>query len=87
MALSPRRLIDLGGDPGVAQLVIAVVFGVLSITAVALRIVSRRLSRKQLEISDYAIFVALVRSVGLDQYVIANRPKGGLVDTNRSNGH
>ena len=61
MGSGRRRSIDLGRDPGVAQIVISVVFALLAIIAVVLRIVSRRLSKVKLQLNDYLIIVALVR--------------------------
>ena len=57
-----RRSVDLKGSPGVAQLVVAIIFGVLATLSVVLRFVSRRISRVYLSINDYAIVIALVRA-------------------------
>lgn len=62
MGSSTKRSIDLRHDPGIAQLVIAVIFTLLAIIAVILRLVSRRLSKTKLQLDDYMIIVALVRS-------------------------
>ncbi|KAL8780406.1 MAG: hypothetical protein Q9213_006491 [Squamulea squamosa] len=55
-----RRSIDLNGNPGNAQLVVAIIFGILATLSVILRYVSRRISRVYLSMNDYSIFVALV---------------------------
>lgn len=63
MALNAQRPIQMKDDGGMAQLVVAVLFGTLAIIAVALRIVSRRLSRVCLGLTDYMIILALVQVV------------------------
>lgn len=63
MALNARHSIKMEADGGMAQLVIAVVFGVLATIAVTLRIISRRLSRVCLGMTDYMIILALVQAL------------------------
>ncbi len=62
MGRSTKRSIDLRHDPGIAQLVITVIFTLLAVIAVILRLVSRRLSKAKLQLDDYIIIVALVRA-------------------------
>jgi len=62
MGSSTKRSIDLRQDPGIAQLVITVIFTLLAVIAVILRLVSRRLSKAKLQLDDYIIIVALVRA-------------------------
>ncbi len=62
MGSSTKRSIDLRHDPGIAQLVITVIFTLLAVIAVILRLVSRRLSKAKLQLDDYIIIVALVRA-------------------------
>ena len=59
--MAAEHSIDMARDGGMAQLVVAVVFGTLAVLAVALRIISRRLSRVYLRANDYMIIVALVQ--------------------------
>ncbi|KAI4225288.1 MAG: hypothetical protein L6R36_004032 [Xanthoria steineri] len=54
-----RRSIDLNGNPGVAQLVVAIVFAILATLSVVLRFVARRMSRVYPSMNDYMIVVAL----------------------------
>ncbi|KAL8734369.1 MAG: hypothetical protein Q9166_001567 [cf. Caloplaca sp. 2 TL-2023] len=60
MTLALRRSVDLDGNSGVAQLVVAIIFGTLATISVVLRIVSRRLSRVSLSMNDYMIIIALL---------------------------
>ena len=53
------------GDRGLQLIIISVVFGSLATVAVALRLMSRRIKRKNLAADDYWIILALVR----DRYV------------------
>lgn len=55
-----RRSIDPNGNPGVAQLVVAIVFGILATLSVLLRFVARRISRVYLSMNDYVIVIAMV---------------------------
>ncbi|KAL8648447.1 MAG: hypothetical protein Q9226_005985 [Calogaya cf. arnoldii] len=54
-----QRSVDLNGNPGVAQLVVAIIFGILATLSVVLRFLSRRLARVSLSMNDYAVVVAL----------------------------
>ncbi|KAL8876720.1 MAG: hypothetical protein Q9198_005133 [Flavoplaca austrocitrina] len=82
-----RRSIDLNSSPGVAQLVVAIIFGVLATLSVVLRFVSRRISRVYLSINDYAIVIALVRAA-LDILRLSNlkliKSSGSHVDPSAS---
>lgn len=62
MGSSTKRSFDLRHDPGIVQLVITVIFTLLAVIAVILRLVSRRLAKAKLQLDDYIIIVALVRS-------------------------
>ena len=61
VVLNAPRSITMKDDGGMAQLVIAVLFGTLAVIAVVLRIISRRLSRVRLGMTDYMITLALVQ--------------------------
>lgn len=61
MATLERRSVDLNEDPGIAQLAVALIFGLLALLAVILRVLSRRLSKIRLAMNDYMIFLGLVR--------------------------
>ncbi|KAL9038286.1 MAG: hypothetical protein Q9180_003232 [Flavoplaca navasiana] len=82
-----RRSIDLNSSSGVAQLVVAIIFGVLATLSVVLRFVSRRISRVYLSINDYAIVIALVRA-SLDILRLSNlkliKSSGSHVDPSTS---
>lgn len=58
-----ERTTEMERNGGMAQLVVAVVFGSLAIVAVVLRIISRRLSRVYLQTNDYMIIFALVEQL------------------------
>ncbi|KAL8953746.1 MAG: hypothetical protein Q9222_000428 [Ikaeria aurantiellina] len=58
--MAVRRSVDLHGDPGVAQLVVSIIFGFLATVAVVLRLVSRKVSKVYLSWNDHMILVALV---------------------------
>lgn len=64
--LAVRRSIDLNGNPGIAQLVVAIIFGILATVAVILRILSRKVSKVNLSICDYTMMFALVRTAVFD---------------------
>ncbi|KAL8998557.1 MAG: hypothetical protein Q9169_002397 [Polycauliona sp. 2 TL-2023] len=54
-----QRSIDLDGNPGVAQLVVAIIFGLLATISVVLRFVSRQVSGVYFSMNDYVIVLAL----------------------------
>lgn len=61
-------------DGGLAQIIVAVVFGTIAVAAVILRLVSRRISRVYLGMNDWMIVLALVgkfqlKHVGTDTLV------------------
>ncbi|KAL8896774.1 MAG: hypothetical protein Q9192_002918 [Flavoplaca navasiana] len=72
-----RRSLDLNSSPGVAQLVVAIVFGVLATLSVVLRFVSRRISRVYLSINDYAIVIALAATLSLVLATVISVAAGG----------
>jgi hypothetical protein len=55
-------MVELKTRGQIAPLVISAVFIVLTITSVILRVAGRRIKSIPLQIEDYLIFVALVRS-------------------------
>ncbi|KAL8820396.1 MAG: hypothetical protein Q9223_001387, partial [Gallowayella weberi] len=77
MTISFPRSIDLDGNPGVAQLVVAVIFGILATISVVLRIVARHLSRKSLALNDYMILFALGATLSMALATIISVAAGG----------
>ncbi|KAL8678144.1 MAG: hypothetical protein Q9186_005476 [Xanthomendoza sp. 1 TL-2023] len=77
MTISFPRSIDLDGNPGVAQLVIAVIFGILATVSVVLRFVARHLSRKSLSWNDYMILCALGATLSMALANIISVAAGG----------
>ncbi|KAL8944868.1 MAG: hypothetical protein Q9216_000158 [Gyalolechia sp. 2 TL-2023] len=69
MVLTVGRSIGLNGSPGLAQLVVAIVFGILATVAVILRIASRIVSKANLSICDYTMVFALVRIAVYDALI------------------
>ncbi|KAI4108944.1 MAG: hypothetical protein LQ339_002063 [Xanthoria mediterranea] len=72
-----RRSIDLNGNPGVAQLVVAIVFAILATLSVVLRFVARRTSRVYPSMNDYMIVVALGATLSLSIATIISVVAGG----------
>ena len=61
-----RRSPGLERNRGLAQVVVAIVFGIIAIIAVVLRITSRRMSRVSLGMNDYMIVLALVQAFDVE---------------------
>ncbi|KAI4243954.1 MAG: hypothetical protein L6R40_003164 [Gallowayella cf. fulva] len=74
---SLRRSVDLNGDPGVAQLVVAVIFGILATVSVILRVVARHLSRVYLSLNDYMILIALGATSSMAIAIVISVVDGG----------
>lgn len=64
--LIARRSLRLERNGGLAQVVVAIVFGIIAIIAVVLRITSRRMSRVSLGMTDYMIVLALVQTFDVE---------------------
>ena len=58
-----QRSIELSSDAGLAQVIVAIFFGAITIAAVILRLVSRRISKVSLGMNDWMIILALVRNI------------------------
>lgn len=54
------RSAKLMEDGGLAQIIVALLFGTIAVAAVILRLVSRRISRAYLGMNDWMIVLALV---------------------------
>ncbi|KAL9586743.1 MAG: hypothetical protein Q9212_000689 [Teloschistes hypoglaucus] len=77
MARLERRSVNLNEDPGIAQLAVAFIFGLLALLAVILRILSRRLSKTRLAMNDYMIFLGLAATLVMAIATVISVVDGG----------
>lgn len=58
-------LVKMASSSQIAMVIVAIIFGSISTTAVGLRLVAARIAHRRLDASDYCILVAWLLTLGL----------------------